>query len=78
MAAVYLSIVSTVKFADQSLWRFLRDFYVDMVTGVKKHLSLLSLSTTYKTNLTNKYGKRLIIGLVAGQAYAMYLIYRLV
>ena len=46
MVAVYLSIVSTVKFAGQSVWRFLGDFLEDMVTGGKRHLSLLSLSTT--------------------------------
>lgn len=46
MAAVYLSVVSTVKLAGQSVWRFLGDFFEDMVTGGKKHLSLLSLSTT--------------------------------
>ena len=46
MAAVYLSVVSTVKLAGQSVWRFLVDFFEDMVTGGKKHLKLLSLSTT--------------------------------
>ena len=46
MAAVYLSVVSTVKLAGQSVWRFLGDFFEDMVTGGKKHLKLLSLSTT--------------------------------
>ena len=46
MTAVYLSVVSTVKLAGQSVWRFLGDFFEDMVTGGKKHLSLLSLSTT--------------------------------
>lgn len=45
-AAVYLSVVSTVKLAAQSVWRFLGDFFEDMVTGGKKHHSLLSLSTT--------------------------------
>lgn len=48
MAAVYLSVVSTVKLAGQSVWRFLGGFFEDMVTGGKKHLSLLSLSTTQK------------------------------
>lgn len=43
MAAVYLSVVSTVKLAVQSVWRFLGDFFDDMVTGGKKHLSLLGL-----------------------------------
>lgn len=43
MAAVYLSVVSTVKLAGQSVWRFIGGFFVDMVTGGKKHLSLLSL-----------------------------------
>lgn len=33
MAAVYLSVVSTVKLAGQSVWRFLGDFFEDMVTG---------------------------------------------
>ena len=46
MAAVSLSVVSTVKLAGQSVWRFLGDFFEDMVTGGKMHLSLLSLSTT--------------------------------
>lgn len=46
MAAVYLSVVSTVKLAGQSVWRFLGDFFEDIVTGGKKHLSFLSLSTT--------------------------------
>ena len=46
MEAVYLSVVSTVNLAGQSVWRFLGDFLEDMVTGGKKHLSLLSLSTT--------------------------------
>ena len=46
MAAVYLSVVSTVKLAGQSVWRFIGDFFEDIVTGGKKHLSLLSLSTT--------------------------------
>ena len=46
MAAVYLCVVSTVKLAGQSVWRFLGDFFEDMVTGGKKHLALLSLSTT--------------------------------
>ena len=46
MSAVYLNIVSTVKLAGQSVWRFLGDFFEDRVTGGKKHLSLLSLSTT--------------------------------
>lgn len=45
MAAVYLSVVSTVKLAGQSVWRFFEDFFEDMVTGGKKHLNLLSLST---------------------------------
>ena len=52
MAAVYLSIVSTVKLVGQLAWRFLGDFLEDMETGGKKHLSLLSLSIT-KKNLTN-------------------------
>ena len=43
MAAVYLSVVSTVKLAGQSVWRFLGDFFEDMVTGGKKHLKLLGL-----------------------------------
>ena len=30
MAAVYLSVVSTVKLAGQSVWRFLGDFFEDM------------------------------------------------
>ena len=77
MAAVYLSVVSTVKLAGQSVWRFLGDFFEDIVTGGKKHLSLLSLSTTKKSN-KKKYGKWLKIGLATGQAYAICLIYRIV
>lgn len=46
MAAVYLSVVSAEKLAGQSVWRFLGDIFEDMVTGWKKHLLLLSLSTT--------------------------------
>ena len=38
MAAVYLSVVKTVKLAGQSVWRFPGDFFEDMVTGWKKHL----------------------------------------
>ena len=54
MAAVYLSVVSTVKLAGQSVWRFLGDLLEDMVTGGKKHLSLLRLSTTEKNKKFNK------------------------
>ena len=50
MAEVYLCVVSTVKLTGQSVWRFLGDFFEDMVTGGKKYLSLLSLSTTKKSN----------------------------
>ena len=46
MTAVYLSVVSTVNLTDQSVWWFPVDFFEYMVTGWKKHLSLLSLSTT--------------------------------
>ena len=46
MAAVYLSVVSTVKLTGLWVWRSLGDFFEDMVTGGKKHLKLLSLSTT--------------------------------
>ena len=42
LAAVYLSVVSTVKLDDQSVWRFLGDFFEDMATGGKKLFSLLS------------------------------------
>lgn len=45
LAAVYLIVVSTVKLDDQSVWRFLGDFFDDMVTGWKNHLSFLSLLT---------------------------------
>lgn len=45
LAAVYLSVVRTVKLDDQSVWRFLGDFFDDMVTGWKNHLSFLSLLT---------------------------------
>lgn len=45
LAAVYLSVVSTVKLDDQSVWRSLGDFFDDMVTGWKNHLSFLSLLT---------------------------------
>ena len=46
MAAVYLSVVSTVKLAGQSVWRFLWDFFEDLETGGKKHLKFLILSIT--------------------------------
>ena len=45
LAAVYLSVVRTVKLDDQSVWRILGDFFDDMVTGWKNHLSFLSLLT---------------------------------
>ncbi len=35
VAAVYLSVVSMVKFAGVSVWRFLGDFFEDAVTGSK-------------------------------------------
>ena len=38
MVAVFLNVVSTVKLAGQSVWRFLGDFFEDIVTGGKKHL----------------------------------------
>lgn len=43
-AAVYLSVVSTVKLAGVSVWKFLGDFFEDVVTGGSKHRSLLKLS----------------------------------
>ncbi len=43
-AAVYLSIVSTVKLAGVSVWKFLGDFFEDVVTGGSKHRALLRLS----------------------------------
>lgn len=52
MTAVYLRVVSTLNLADQSVWRFPVDFFEYMVTGWKKHLLLLSLSTKYKNNIT--------------------------
>ena len=33
MIAVYLSVVSTEKLAGASAWRFLGDFFEDVVTG---------------------------------------------
>ena len=45
MTAIYLSvvsIVSIVNLVDQSVWRFPVDFFEYMVTGWKKHLSLMS------------------------------------
>ena len=44
MASVYLSVVSTVKLAGVSVWRFLGDFFEDAVTGGRKHLGHLRLS----------------------------------
>ena len=44
MIAVYLSVVSTVKLADVSVWRFFGDFFEDVVTGGRKHLGHLRLS----------------------------------
>ena len=44
MAAVYLSVASTVKLAGVSVWRFLGDFFEDVVTGGRKHLGHLRLS----------------------------------
>lgn len=44
MASVYLSLVSTVKLAGVSVWRFLGDFFEDAVTGGRKHLGHLRLS----------------------------------
>ena len=41
---VYLSVVSTVKLACVSVWKFLGCFFEDMVTGGSKHRSLLKLS----------------------------------
>ena len=43
MAAVYLSVVSTVKLAGVSVWRFLGDFFGDVVTGGRKHFGHLRL-----------------------------------
>ena len=43
-AVVYLSVVSTVKLAGVSVWRFLGDFFEDVVTGGRKHLERLRLS----------------------------------
>ena len=43
-AAVYLSVVGTVKLAGVSAWRFLGDFFEDVVTGGRKHLGHLRLS----------------------------------
>ena len=57
---------------------FLGDFFEDMVTGGKKHLSLLACQPYKKQNNLKKYGNWLKIGSVTGQAYVMYLIYRLV
>ena len=41
-----MSIVRTVKLAGQSVWRFLGDFFENVATGGKTHLSRLSLSAT--------------------------------
>ena len=48
LAAVYLSVVSTVKLAGVSVWRFLGDFFKDAVTGGAKHLAHLDLSPAEK------------------------------
>ena len=40
----YMGIISTVRLAGVSAWRFLGDFFDDMVTGGKKHLAHLRLS----------------------------------
>ena len=45
MIAVYLSVVSTVKLAGVSVWRFFGDFFEDVVTGGRKHLGHLRLSS---------------------------------
>lgn len=45
-AAVYLSVLSSVKLAGVSEWKFLGDFFEDVVTGGSKHRSLLILSPT--------------------------------
>ena len=42
--AVYLSVVNTVKLVGVSVWRFLGDFFEDVVTGGRKHLWHLRLS----------------------------------
>ena len=39
-----MSVVSTVKLAGVSVWRFLGDFFEDVVTGGSKHRALLKLS----------------------------------
>jgi len=44
MIAVYLSVVSTVKLAGVSVWRFFGDFFEDVVTGGRKHIGHLRLS----------------------------------
>ena len=44
MTAAYMSIISTVRLAGVSVWKFLGDFFEDMVTGEKKHLAHLNLS----------------------------------
>ena len=44
MTAAYMSIISTVRLAGVSVWKFLGDFFEDMVTGEKKHLAHLKLS----------------------------------
>lgn len=45
-AAVYLSVVGTVKLAGVSVWHFLGDFFEEVVTGGRKHLERLKLSST--------------------------------
>ena len=44
MAAIYLSVVITVKLAGVSVWRFFGDFFEDVVTGGRKHPGHLRLS----------------------------------
>lgn len=47
-AAVYLSVVSTVKFAGVSVWSFLGDFFEDVVTGGRTHLEHMRVSPAWK------------------------------
>ena len=41
---MYLIVMSIAKLVEQSVWRVLGNFFVDMVIGWKNHLYLLNLS----------------------------------
>lgn len=78
MTAIYLSVVSIVNLADQLVWRCPVDFFEYMVTGWKKHLSLMS-RRLHKTQKSNKKTQKMVEKWIAtGRAYTMCLIYSLV